>query len=596
MIDSRISVSGAVLVIALAMVATPVGAQVSGPLDIVPQPARPAVPTTQLRAPQPVAPQPGAAAETDVEIATAPAPSADVAGIYEEAEGGFGLDMWRGSSSTLVERLLPHVPAGARSRVVNRLAARLLLTTATPPENADGSKLLGLRIERLAAMGAVDAMGELLRAAPPSLDSAMLARARVDGLLLEADHVAACTQAREMIRRDDSPYWERVLIFCQALAGEHDAAALGIALLRERNIEVAPAFETLLRASAGEPNVRLASLPAPTALQFALLSETKLPIPDDTVASAAAPIARAIALNSNASLETKLWAAEQAEAMGAIPTESLIELYESVPFMLKDLANPLSRAKATGGPMARALVYQAVSIQVVPVARAEVLRTYWRLGFESAGWPGYATAVRVTLPQLLMLVPKPELAWVAGDAARALFAAGQPDAARPWLDLAVTEARKDPVAARALTALWPIARLADSGGALPWDDGRLLAWWEALADVPEAERRRRAAVLFGVLAALGEEVPAAAQMPLLEGPFTESATMPIPALWRQLGAAADAGRVGETVLLVLIVLDPSASGPPNPLTLAAAVSALYRVGLVNEARALALESALASEL
>ncbi len=610
MINSRNSVLVAALVVAFAAAAAPLNAQFSGPLDIVPQPTRPpAAPVEEPQLPavqptlqpvfQPATPEPAPmapGADPDLEVASVPAPSPASAGLFEAAEGGFGIDMWRGSSVALIEKLLPHLPAGAQSRAVNDLAARLLLTTATPPENTAGGTLLGIRVERLAAMGAIDSMNELLRAAPPSLDSSALALARGDALLLAGDNDGACRQAREMISRDNSPYWERVLIFCQALAGEHDAAALGVALLRESNIEIDPVFETLLLAIAGEPSARLASLPRPTPLQFAMLIQTKLPIPDDTVASAAPAIARAIALNSDAPLETKLEAAERAESMSAISTEVLIDLYENVPFMLKDLANPLSQAKASGGPMARALVYQAVSIQVVPVARAEVLRSYWQLAFESGGWPGFATAARVTLEQLLTLAPTPELAWVAGDAARALFAAGEPEAARAWLELAVAEAGSDEDAARAVAMLWPIAKLIDSDGQLQWDENRLAAWWDALGDVPEAARRQRAAVLYGVLSALGEEIPPPVQLPLLEGPFRQSTTAPTPALWRQLETAANAGRVGETVLLALIALDAASSESPSPLIQSVVVSALNRVGLVNEARALALEIALAGEL
>ena len=49
-------------------------------------------------------------------------------------------------------------------------------------------------------------------------------------------------------------------------------------------------------------------------------------------------------------------------------------------------------------------------------------------------------------------------------------------------------------------------------------------------------------------------------------------------------------------MLVLIALDPAVPRPIDPLTASTAISALYRVGLVAEARALALELALVSGL
>ncbi len=599
MIDSRNSVLVAALCALAMAAAAPLSAQITGPLDIVPQPVRPSVAPTEEAQPPAAAPavaEPTTAPAPAFEVATVTAPGVEAVGLYDAADGGFGHDMWRDTPSALVELLLPRLPVGTTSRVVNDLAMRLLLTVATPPENPGPTSLFALRVERLAAMGQVEAVDAMLRAASAGLNDRAIARARLDASLLSSDYVGACAQARELLRRDQLPYWEKVLIFCQALAGEHDAAALGVALLRESNVDVDPAFEALLRARAGDSDVRLPSLSDPTALHVALIDGAQLQVPADTVASADPGVARAIALNTNLPLEARLGAAERAEAMGALPTETLIGLYENVPFVLKDLANPLSQATASGGPMARALVYQAIRIQVVPVARAEVLRSYWRLGSESGGPAGFATSARVTLESLLTLIPTPELAWIAGDAARALFAAGRPEAARPWLDLAEEKARAEPEAAIATAALWPIAKLADGEGALPWDGERLTAWWEAQADVPEETRRRRAAVLFGLLAALGEEIPIEAQLPLLEGPLVQATRAPVPALWRQLEAAVAAGRIGETVLLALVVLDPSASESPEPLTLSQVVSALYRVGLVDEARALALESALASEL
>ena len=385
MIDSRISVFVATLCFMVAAVAAPLNAQITGPLDIVPQPLRPSPapperaqpPVSQppVAQPAPVRPAPSARpapVRSAVEVVTVRAPISEAMGLYEKAEGGYGVDMWRGTPSALVELLLPRLPAGATSRTVNDLAARLLLSTATPPENSGGTSLLALRIERLAAMGEVEAMNALLRAAPPDLDDRIIARARLDALLLSADHAGACARARDLLRRDDSPYWEKVLIFCQALAGEHDAAALGVALLRERNVDVDPAFEVLLRARAGDTDVQLGSLRNPTALHLAMLQDAELPVSEQTIASSGPAVARTVALNPKVPLETRLGAAERAEAMGVLSTDKLIELYENVPFMLKDLANPLSRAKASGGPMARALVYQAIRIQVVPVARAEV--------------------------------------------------------------------------------------------------------------------------------------------------------------------------------------------------------------------------------
>ncbi|MFQ5785570.1 MAG: hypothetical protein ACE5H8_12210 [Alphaproteobacteria bacterium] len=594
MTGSRSSTRLAGALLALLFCTTPLAAQVSGPLDIVPE--TPALEPLAVEPTPPAAEPAPEETKKTFEVNKVQAIDPEAVGLYEEAEGGFGFDMWRGSSRPLIERLLPHLPAGVSSRAIDRLDRRLLLSTAAPPEGPRGTSLLALRIERLAAMGAGVETNHLLRAAPPGLHHEALARARLDALLLTADYVGACAEARDLVRRDHVPYWDKVLIFCQALAGQHDAAALGVALLRESGNEPEPAFLALLRAMAGESDVDLSDLRRPTALHLAMLNAAHAPVPAVAVAAADPAIARAIAFSANTPLDLRLRAAERAEALGALPVETLAEVYASVPFTSEELANPLSRAADDTGPFGRALLYQALARQVVPAARAEVLRAFWKSGRASGGWGGFATAARITLEALSTLTPSPELVWIADDAARALLAAGRFAAARAWFDLAEAQAGASAEAAAAAAALWPLVMLVDDTGALPWDSARLAAWRKTQAGLSPVDRRLNEALLFALFDALGEPAPIEAQLPLLDGPLRRWSQTLVPVLWRQLRTAAAAGRVGETVLLALIALDPGVPEPPGPLALAGAISALRRVGLGTEARALALETALARGL
>jgi hypothetical protein len=63
-----------------------------------------------------------------------------------------------------------------------------------------------------------------------------------------------------------------------------------------------------------------------------------------------------------------------------------------------------------------------------------------------------------------------------------------------------------------------------------------------------------------------------------------------------LARAADAGRIGETVLLSLSVLGSGDADKWAPETTSAALSALLRVNLNADAQALALEAATAAGL
>jgi hypothetical protein len=63
-----------------------------------------------------------------------------------------------------------------------------------------------------------------------------------------------------------------------------------------------------------------------------------------------------------------------------------------------------------------------------------------------------------------------------------------------------------------------------------------------------------------------------------------------------LGDAAAAGQSGGTVLLTIAALGPEAPEGSHPLALGYAISALNAVGLGGDARALAIEAALAAGL
>ena len=585
------------MVLAMAW-ALPLAAQETVPLDIVPLPS-PDLIEIESTTGVPLTVEPAAGSDGDanveVEVGMVEAPDPEAAGLMEAADGGFAFDMWAGSDRRLVERLLARLPVGVTSRTINGLARRLLLSAAAVPEGPAAANLLALRIGRLAAMGDGVSVNHMMRAAPSHLDDTGLAQTRLDALLLTADFVGACAQARDLMRQDDLPYWEKVLIFCQALNADHAAAAFGVELLRERGVDDDPAFESLLAALAGADNITLDSLPNPTALHLAMLRTARLAVPEDAITNADPAISRAIALTATVPLDLRLRAAERAEALGSLPTETLAELYESVPFKPEEMSDPWPRIESDKSALSRALMYQTIQIQVVPAARAEALRASWMLGAEAGGWDGFATAARLTLGELLRLRPLPELVWIAGDAARALLAARRPDAAGPWIDLARTQAGVNAEAANAVAGLAPIIGFVDAAGVQPWDSERFTAWWEVQGETPGRDRHARAELLFALLLAFDREPPTEALLALLERPGPVWVRTPPEALLRQIDRAAAAGRVGETVLLALTLLDSSASGVPGAMVLGSAVGALYRIGLLADARALAVEILLSRE-
>jgi hypothetical protein len=529
--------------------------------------------------------------EPVVEVDQLQAIDPDSVGVLDESQGGFGIDMWEGTTRSLVERLLPALPTEMASRAMRDLARRLLLSVATVPAGlATEPSLIARRVERLAAMGEVGAVVELLDAAPTQLADETLWRAQVDSLFLTNDHAGACGHVRNLIRQYQDPYWQKAFVFCQALSGEHGGARLGTSLLRETMGEEDAAFFTLVNALMGEQGAVVDSLTDPTALHLAMMRTARQTLPEDAALTTRPAVLRTIAVSPNAELEMRLDAAERAEAAGVLSAEALSQIYSSMVFSPEELANALSVAETEGGPRGRALLYHAAQVQTVPTARAEVLQKAWRLARDSGR---YAASVRVNLPLLLEIQPVAELVWFAPDAGRALFFAGRMEEAVAWYNLAADEAAYNPEAAKAWLALWPLAQLGDGDDTLPWDPA-IISEWRQSEEQKGGDWQRRVAVLLSLVEGLGERVNGADWEAVLDDQSRVYVSMPAPAIWQGLHTAAEELRIGETVLLALLSLGDDGPAQANPIVLNAVVSSLRFVGLDTESRALAIEAAVAA--
>lgn len=557
----------------------------------------------------------------------------DTAGTLTKAQGGFGNDMWLGTSRAIVERLLPQLPVNASSVAMRDLMRRMLLSVARVPEGkSSGVSLVAIRIKLLAAMGDLVAVNTLLNVTPGRATDSELARIEAETRFLSNDNARACALAGGRIKDQNVTFWQKAFFFCQALAGEHDKAALGISVMREAGDQDEVFFSLIDSLASGIPPT-LTSLADPTPLHLAMARVAKAKLPSDVISSNRPGILRTIAISPNAPVELRLEAAERAEAAGALAVDSLRQLYSSVSFSLEELDNPLSRSETEGGPMARALLYHTSLTQTVPTAQAEVLAKALSLGREEGR---YASVVRVFLPVLKNIPPSAELLWFAPEAVRGLLLVGDTLSAEAWFAMMRASALFNEEASQAITRLMPVVRLMGSSEAAEWNTTQLTSWWES---VKERKAAADAALLYSLFDALGEPVPAESWNKLVSGSAAQTVSMPDPALWFRLIEATEAARPGapetkpapssetalssliasdaassdapggagsappkvrsriaETVLLALLALGADGPAGANPILLRQALFSIGAAGFANEARAMAVEAALAAGL
>ncbi len=538
-------------------------------------------------------PSPGNPRDERVQVQALGAPDPDATGVLDEAHGGFGTDMWAGARMAVVQKVLPLVPAPTPWLSLRRLERKLLLSTAAAPAGKpEGAPLIELRAEKLFALGDVDGLVALLKGVPTPAMTADLRRRLADAALLSGDTAAACDQAPSLkTAAPADPFAAKLQVFCQFASGKASEAGLGVDLLREQKLDD-PAFFEAADALAGIAPGRMGAFADPNPLTLAMAGAAKLPLPESVAMHASSPgLLRAIALMPSATPAARLLAAEKAEPYGAVDTDTLRQLYRMVTFTPEELNAPLDTAAADKGFRSRALLFRAAEQQTMPAAKAEIIGKALSL----AGDPnGYFTTARVYAPQIAGIKPAADLAWFAYPAARALFAAERADAARAWLAYARSQASAGNGFAVAAAGLAPLAWLAGRDDAAPLSPAAIAAWHRSRGALPAEAEQRRSAVLFDLLSALGQRLPADEWLPLLDGPPLVASRVPRPALWQGLRIATEDLRLAETVMFALASLGDSGLAQADPDELYRVVAALRLIGLDADARALAVEAAIAN--
>ncbi len=311
--------------------------------------------------------------------------STDSLGVLDTFTGGLPVDMWNGTSSELVEILMPKLAEQMPSVAMRDLAERLLLSVARPPQsrpqedifvdmtaivpsaigftetdadiqgapadplNEDEATDLGIlerRVATLASMGNWRAVRALLDLVPLNAMTEPLEITRTDLDLVEGNVDAACTEAQARLAFSDNPYWQKVFAFCQLRNGNTAAAYLTMDLLRESGTDES-AFFWVAELMAGNRPITPSGLDRLSVLQLAMLRGAGRPFPVALVQAGDPTLLRMLAESPplfvveeddpeevrierlRRALDLRLEAAERAVALGSLDPEVLRQLYRA---------------------------------------------------------------------------------------------------------------------------------------------------------------------------------------------------------------------------------------------------------------------------
>jgi hypothetical protein len=524
----------------------------------------------------------------------------ETAGVLDVTSGGFDTDLWSDTPRTVIATLIRLLPEAPASRTLLDLRRRLLLSRAAVPPavsapagEASPESLLLQRVRALFRSGDLAGASALLAAIPPSHQEESLSKLAADVAFLRNDTGRACETVARWVDRSADRYWQKALVFCEALNGAWEKVDFGMRLLIELN-DADEVFFTLMRAIGGETGAtRKMQAKALRPLDVAMARAARAGLPDPGGETPPRWLLRSFMTDPSFAPANRFALVETAEAVGIAEASELVAVYEAMQVSPELLESAASVAAADPSPTGRALLYRATRAQSSNFGKAQAIKQAVDVARDRRSLGQMA---RVYAPIALQLEVTSQLGWFAADAALLLLAVHEFEAARPWLGLAEREASFSPEIGDAWRRLWPLARLAGGDEISEWRADRLQGWWDWMRESDPGTASRKASLLFGLLEALGDPVPPTVWRGLVDGLTPEAGPGPGFAVARALADAVDEGRMGETVSLVSIAFGGKALGDLPASILVDGVQSLHALGLEPEARRLAFEIALAAGL
>ncbi|MDP1736843.1 MAG: hypothetical protein Q8L23_05325 [Caulobacter sp.] len=300
-----------------------------------------------------------APAWAQVEVSTLAAPDYFSLG---ERDTAMPRDLWRGTSPALARDILPTVGRKPLSPAAASLAGRVLGAGVAGPEGAGRDPdVAAARVQALLALGRPQAAWLATERAPGVATNPNLAVAAAEAALIVGQDEVACRISDQLSVGRGELYWLRLRAFCQARAGQVDAAQLTFTLANEKARD--PVYGRLMgamMAGAGDPGA--ASLR--NGLELALSRRLALDV------EAARPTA-------SAAVAGALWPAPGGyETEEAAAARSLIASAGTTPGLFDGLLNEADAAtlKARPALIGKILLLEAMGGQPGPDARARLAR------------------------------------------------------------------------------------------------------------------------------------------------------------------------------------------------------------------------------
>ena len=510
-------------------------------------------------------------------------------GTIDSTSGGFKKNMWGSTSRKTIENLFRFLPSQLHSRNLQNLYKRLLLTTAKIPGTAQNSEQTGLLFKRAQALfrsGYLVEFEKLTKIIPDEYHGEQLAKLRTDAAFLQNEMDKACDITSRWFEKSSSQYWQKSLIFCDALDSNWDKVDFGLNLLLELGAEDEIFFSLMQKLSDLVDRTIELTVDELVPLYVAMLRASKHELPKLASKMPSAWLLPNYIQDPGVEHSIRLSLAERAAKLGVIDIQTLAEVYRSAELDENEIENAISIALNERTPRARMLLYRATLRHESNFGKAQAIQRAQSIAQENKLFPEMA---ELYTPIFDQIQPGSELGWFAPHATLLHTANFDVEQARSWSSLAMRESSMDQTVLTTAYSYWPLIRIMWGDEVFKWDDDSMRNWWQIIEKTNPNKARESASLLYHLMHVLGDPISPSLRAALI-GPNAENrAKKTIFDNQFSIEIAANAGNLAETITLILISLDKTDFTALSTSELILIVNSVNKLGLHEEARKLAFE-------
>ena len=280
-------------------------------------------------------------------------------GSLSPAEGALPRNLWQGANAGDIALLLDNAPARFAHPAQAEIFRRVMLSPGNGPANAPES-LTGKKLMALARAGFYEEAASLAELAGGLSTRPGLAESVAYADMMRGDMNAACRRGANLQSGRNSPFWLKLRFICYTVSGETAAADLTLGLLREQSL--LSAEEDALFVGLATGTRPTGNIQPGTGFQYAAVRQLQMPLDLNRLDAVDGAVLVALANDTSAPQEARVFAAERAARFGLISGERLGAIFASLQFPPDRLQSAgLLLREQPGNVLVDALAWQAVT-------------------------------------------------------------------------------------------------------------------------------------------------------------------------------------------------------------------------------------------